>query len=216
LFFYFSTIDQNSHILWGRHDAELLEFYEAVDSAIGGVMRSEPDAQVIVMSDHGFSTFDRAVNLNTWLLEEGLLARDASGGIDWANTKAYAAGLNALYLSGADKAGLERRLLALRDPENGKVVVEEVTEIHAAAENRRVAPDIVVGYAPGYRASWATGLGEVPSTVFEDNNDAWIADHCINAADVPGVLFTTPGIVVKDRSLKGLSRAVTDVFKEHN
>ena len=24
--------------------------------------------------------------------------------------------------------------------------------------------------------------------VLEDNVDAWIADHCINAADVPGVL----------------------------
>ena len=75
-----------------------------------------------------------------------------------------------------------------------------------------VAPDLIVGYAPGYRASWATGLGEVPASAFEDNNDAWIADHCINAADVPGVLFTSPGIVVKDRSLKGLSHAIPALF----
>lgn len=200
LFFYFSSVDENSHILWGKHDGELLEFYRAIDSAVGEVMRREPDAQLIVMSDHGFSTFDRAVNLNTWLLEEGLLVRD-----DWANTKAYAMGLNALYLSGADKEDVRRRLLNLRDPVNGKVVVKTVTEIHPAPENRRIAPDLIVGYAPGYRASWATGLGEVPDTVIEDNNDAWIADHCINAADVPGVLFTSPGIVVNDRSLKGLS-----------
>ena len=200
LFFYFSSVDQNSHILWGKYDTELLEFYRAIDSAVGDVMRREPNAQLIVMSDHGFSTFDRAVNLNTWLLEEGLLVRD-----DWKNTKAYAVGLNALYLSGADKEDVRRRLLNLRDPVNGKVVIETVTEIHATLENRRVAPDLIVGYAPGYRASWATGLGEVPDTVIDDNNDAWIADHCINAADVPGVLFTSPGIAVNDRSLKGLS-----------
>jgi predicted AlkP superfamily phosphohydrolase/phosphomutase len=211
LFFYFSAVDQNSHMLWGKHDAELLEFYRAIDSAMGGVMRREPDAQLIVMSDHGFSTFDRAVNLNTWLLEEGLLARDASGGIDWANTKAYAMGLNALYLSGADLEDVRRRLLALRDPANGKVAVETVTRIYPSRENKRVAPDLVVGYAPGYRASWQTGLGEVPETVFEDNTDAWIADHCINAAAVPGVLFTSPGVVVRDRSLKGLSSAILEL-----
>ena len=215
LFFYFSSVDQNSHILFGKHDDELLYFYRAIDSAIGEVMRREPDAQLIVMSDHGFSTFDRAVNLNTWLLEEGLLARDATtGGIDWANTKAYAMGLNALYLTGADRADIKRRLLALRDPANDNTAVETVTEIHAAPENQRVAPDLVVGYSPGYRASWQTGLGEVPDSVFEDNTDAWIADHCITAADVPGVLFTSPGITVNGRSLIGLSRAILRLFGE--
>ncbi len=212
LFFYFSSVDQNSHILFGRHDDLLLEFYRAIDDAVGEVMRREPDARLMVMSDHGFSTFDRAVNLNTWLLEEGLLARDASGGIDWANTKAYAMGLNALYLSGADGPDVQRRLLAVRDPVSGKAAVEAVTPIHPAVIDRRVAPDLVVGYAPGYRASWRTGLGEVGDSVFEDNTDAWIADHCIDAAEVPGVLFTSPGVQDDDRSLKGLSRTIMKLF----
>jgi hypothetical protein len=34
-------------------------------------------------------------------------------------------------------------------------------------------------------------LGGVPAAEIEDNNDPWIADHCINPADVPGVLFTS-------------------------
>ena len=214
LFFYFSSVDQNSHMLWGKHDAELTEFYRAIDAAVGEVMRREPDAQIVVMSDHGFSAFDRAVNLNTWLLEEGLLARDNAGGIDWTYTRAYAMGLNALYLNGANLADVQRRLLALRDPSNGRAVVETATALHPAPENRRVAPDLVVGYSPGYRASWRTGLGEVPETVFEDNNDAWIADHCINAADVPGVLFTSPGIVAPNPSLKSLSRVILGLFGE--
>jgi len=211
LFFYFSSVDENSHILWGRHDHELLKIYRKVDGAIGEVRRRQSDAALIVMSDHGFSTFDRAVNLNTWLLEQGLLARAADGKIDWANTKAYAIGLNALYLSGADRDDVRRRLLEWRDPQGDRQIVEAVSVTHPAPANRAVAPDLIVGYAPGYRGSWATGLGEVPGTDLEDNNDAWIADHCINAADVPGVLFTN-GLRVPDASLKSLSSVILKLF----
>ena len=34
-FYYFSSVDQNSHMLWGRYDTDLLEIYAAVDTAIG-------------------------------------------------------------------------------------------------------------------------------------------------------------------------------------
>ena len=34
-FYYFSSVDQNSHMLWGRYDDDLLEIYRAVDQAIG-------------------------------------------------------------------------------------------------------------------------------------------------------------------------------------
>jgi len=212
LFFYFSSVDQNSHMLWGKYDADLLTYYRAVDISIGEVMRREPAAPLIVMSDHGFSTFDRAVNLNTWLLQQGLLAVDNTRNIDWAHTRAYAMGLNSLYLTGADRDDVKRQLLNLRDPENGRAVVETVTDIHAAPANRSVAPDLIVGYAPGYRASWETGLGEVPDEVLENNTDAWIADHCINAADVPGVLFTSQTPAPGEQSLKTLSGFILRLF----
>ena len=73
LFAYFSVVDQGSHILWDRHEPELLDFYRAVDGCIGEVMRQEPSAELIVMSDHGFTTFTRAVHLNTWLYNRGFL-----------------------------------------------------------------------------------------------------------------------------------------------
>ena len=73
LFLHFSGVDQNSHMLWGKFDGELLETYKLVDETIGWVTRDDPDAILIVMSDHGFTTFDRAVNLNAWLLQQGLL-----------------------------------------------------------------------------------------------------------------------------------------------
>jgi hypothetical protein len=47
----------------------------------------------------------------------------------------------------------------------------------------------VVGYASGYRASAATGLGQWGAATIERNRDHWGADHCIDARAVPGVLF---------------------------
>lgn len=206
LFFYFSSVDQNSHMLWGQHDAELLAVYRNVDAAVGEVRRLKPAAEVMVMSDHGFTSFDRAVDLNTWLQQEGLLV-SAAGKIDWTRTKAYALGLNAIYLNlagrerqgivhvGPESAALLRSvragLLSLRDPAGGRAAIETVTEVHASAVNARIAPDLEVGYAPGYRTSWQSGEGGVSGEVFADNTDAWIADHCVNPEDVPGVVFSS-------------------------
>ena len=226
LFFYFSSIDQNSHILWGQHDDDLLQFYRAVDHAIGEVARAEPSAELMVMSDHGFAAFNRAVNLNAWLRDQGWLNTNATSGIDWSRTEAYALGLNGLYLNlagreehgivhpGAEQRSLlqniRTRLLALRDT-GGHVVVETVASVDAPG-NAAVAPDLIVGYAPGYRASWKTALGETSESEIEDNIDAWIADHCINAADVPGVLFTTRPIRLSDPSLKDLPVSILSLF----
>ena len=152
LFFYFSAVDQNSHILWGKHEPALLSVYRAIDNSIGEVMRREPDAELMVMSDHGFAAFDRAVNLNTWLASRGF------------RTQAYGLGLNGLYLRDKKAGGeIKRELLDFRDPTNGRQVVESLADSNPSAENRPVAPDLIVGYAAGYRASWETALGEAPS-----------------------------------------------------
>lgn len=214
LFFYISTVDENSHILWGKHDRQLLDVYRAADAQVGEVRHSFPEVPLIVLSDHGFTSFDRAVNLNAWLQHRGFLHLEGApdddttlAQIDWASTQAYAIGLNALYLnlrgrevhgivgrgehSRALVANLREQLLAWRDPSNGRQIVESVNEERPVAANEKIAPDLIVGYAPGYRASWKTALGGTPVNEVEDNNDEWIADHCINAADVPGVLFTS-------------------------
>jgi hypothetical protein len=75
-FFYFSTLDQNSHMLWGKHEDELLKSYQSVDRAIGWVAARAGSATIMVMSDHGFTRFDRAVHLNSWLRSEGFLGFD--------------------------------------------------------------------------------------------------------------------------------------------
>lgn len=214
LFFYFSSVDQNSHILWGKHENELLTYYKAVDEAIGAARKREPQASIVVMSDHGFTTFDHAVHLNAWLRQEGLLTTDRAGRIDWAQTRAWALGLNALYVfNPTDTGEIRRRLLAMRDPESTSPPVETVTVVKPAVENGAIAPSLEVGYAAGYRASWPTGLGEVPDHVFEDNTDAWIADHCVNPANVPGVLFTSKGLPLRAGSIQELGPAIRAIYR---
>ena len=51
------------------------------------------------------------------------------------------------------------------------------------------APDLIVGYNAGYRASWESVTGKVTGAVFEDNTKAWSGDHCIDPRRVPGVFF---------------------------
>jgi len=212
LFFHFFGIDQNSHMLWGKYDSELLETYKLVDRTVGEVMKKAPDATLIVMSDHGFNTFDRAVNLNAWLMKEGYLTltdpklvgdAEAFVNVDWAKTKAYAVGLNAIYINqvGREERGsvhpverqrlldeMEKKLLTFRDPGTGEAVIDRLYRLNP--QHPETAPDLLVGYMPRYRASWKTVLGSVPAELVEDNTDAWVGDHCISDRFVPGLLIT--------------------------
>ena len=216
LFYYFSSIDQNSHMLWGKYEEDLLDIYRQVDGAVGEAM-ALPDTELLILSDHGFARFDRAVHLNTWLMREGYLALDdpANTGdeeefvhVNWDKTQAYALGLNAVYLNlyGRESGGIvsladrqdlldeiAQKLLAFRDPVSGEHVVDRVyfPEKTYRGQNLRNAPDLVVGYHHGYRASWQTVLGGVPPIALEDNSQAWIGDHCMAADEVPGVLLSS-------------------------
>jgi hypothetical protein len=51
-----------------------------------------------------------------------------------------------------------------------------------------------VGYAPGYRASSETGLGQWKATALEPNGDHWGGDHCIDSLAVPGVILCNHGL----------------------
>lgn len=238
LFFHFLGVDQDSHMLWGRHEDELLASYRRVDAALGQVLERAEDATVIVMSDHGFAPFDRAVHLNTWLWREGFLAlrpgafrsEELFASVDWPRTQAYALGLNALYinLAGRERNGIvtpgaeaERvvariagRLRDARDPAGGQPMVETVYEPRKVFRGPALdsAPDLIVGYRPGYRASWQTALGAVPEAAVEDNREAWIGDHCIAAQYVPGVLLGNRRSRIEDPQLADLTVTILNEF----
>ncbi len=118
LFFYFSSIDQTSHMYYGsmepdapehyaRYKHVVPELYERMDKVVGDVLKWAGDTPVLIMSDHGFSPWTYKVNLNTWLAQQGYLAlnppdkmgKGILGHIDWENTQAYALGLNQLFIN---------------------------------------------------------------------------------------------------------------------
>ena len=236
-FQHFLSIDQNSHMLWGKHEPELLATYKMVDDALGWVRANAGDATVVVMSDHGFAAFDRAFHLNSWLMREGFLALDdpSSTGseelfahVDWTRTQAYAIGLNGLYLNlrGRERGGIvepgaqaelvlrviARRLREFQDA--GRPVITSVDrpqEVYQGAA-LAMAPDLIVGYSPPYRISWQSALGAVPATIIEDNRDAWIGDHCIAARHVPGVLLANRPIQLDDPQLADLTVTILSQF----
>ncbi len=81
----------------------------------------------------------------------------------------------------------------LQDPQTGLPAVREVFDgalLYPGNANGD-APDLVIGYEPGFRASWQTTLGGVPVSLVDDNNKKWSGDHCITPDAVPGVLFTS-------------------------
>ncbi len=239
LFFHFLGIDQDSHMLWGAHETELLETYRRVDAEVGRVLARSRGATVMVISDHGFSTFDRAVNLNTWLWREGFLTLDdpANAGdaemfahVDWSRTQAYSLGLNAIYINvrgreknGSVQSGVEanrvvdeiaRRLSELRDPKDGRPVTAAVYKARDVyhGEAASAAPDLIVGWAAGFRASWQTALGAVPRALIEDNKDEWRGDHCIAAELVPGVFLCTRKSRLPDPRLEDLTTTLLAEF----
>jgi predicted AlkP superfamily phosphohydrolase/phosphomutase len=100
--------------------------YRRADDLVGRLRAAvPPDVLFIVMSDHGFHSFRRGVNLNTWLVQQGYMAfageegkhktlSDLFGrgqyfeGVDWARTRAYAVGLGQIYfnLRGREAKGI--------------------------------------------------------------------------------------------------------------
>jgi predicted AlkP superfamily phosphohydrolase/phosphomutase len=92
--------------------------YRRCDQLVGDVLqRIEPGTLVFVLSDHGFHSFKYGVNLNTWLVDNGFIARpgqplgaknlnDMFGGggqfwenVDWTRTRAYSLGLGQIYFN---------------------------------------------------------------------------------------------------------------------
>ncbi len=224
----FNSMDRVQHMFWStpgsptpspRADgssapAAVLEFYQLADSLLGEVLAEVgEDAQVVVISDHGFASYRKQVNLNNWLLGQGFLRRASGqrrrGSVDRASTQAYALGFSGIYVnlrgreaSGRVAAGeaydslradIRRRLLAWRDPESGERIVESVAlreEVYSGAWVRD-APDLVIGLRPGYRVSQKSTFGELETAAVSANLRRWSGDHVsTDPKFVPGVLFS--------------------------
>jgi predicted AlkP superfamily phosphohydrolase/phosphomutase len=250
----FDTTDRVQHMFWryleeghpaakevpaDKRPQVIQELYARMDDLIGRVMKKiDDDTLLLVISDHGFKSFARCVNVNAWLHQNGYLAlkdgKAESGDwfedVDWSRTRAYTMGLNGIYLNikgrereGIVSAGVESttlkeelrsKLNELLDPDSGKVSITGMFDCEGIYAGPYVdnAPDLIVGYAAGFRASWDSVMGKVTGIIFEDNTKAWSGDHCVDPRLVPGVLFSNRKINVEKPAIVDVAPTMLQLF----
>jgi predicted AlkP superfamily phosphohydrolase/phosphomutase len=194
------------------------DHYAECDAIVGRALAAVDDRTLcVVLSDHGFTSFQRGVHLNSWLCENGFLvlkkgvapgedAGEFFTQVDWGRSSAYALGLGSVYLNveGREAEGIvpardidqvsgaiARGLTGLVDQERGEVAIRGARtrrELYSGACVDE-SPDLVVEFNAGYRVSWTTALGGIPDGLVEDNTRKWGGDHIVDPALVPGILF---------------------------
>jgi predicted AlkP superfamily phosphohydrolase/phosphomutase len=204
------------------------EVYRQADRVVGEVRkRLRPDDTLLICSDHGFQSFRTQVHVNNWLIEHGYLAlkpgltpsRENDSNLnqyaDWSKTRAYGMGLGFIYVNeqGREAAGivapedkdalldaLERDWLAARDANDRPLcsAVYRPARLFEGDFGARL-PDLILGFAPPYHVSWASGGGGLgladsgsglgPTT--EPNTSPWSGDHTsMDLASVRGIFLS--------------------------
>ena len=242
--------DRVGHMFWRFRDPEhplytaegnakygraVEDTYKKMDAIVGKVQaRLNDDDVLMIVSDHGFHSFRRGFNVNTWLIREGYLAVEGKNdaatatnmqpflfGYDWPRTKAYSLGLGSIFLNLKGREGqgavdpgqadalikeIQGKLEALTDPKTGDKVFDAVyTRDYYEGAMVGDAPDIQLGYAEGYQSTKDAAKGSAPDALFEDNLDKWSGEHA--ASDVKN----TPGILFLNRPLAKENPKIIDV-----
>jgi predicted AlkP superfamily phosphohydrolase/phosphomutase len=254
LFYYVGNGDLISHMMWRSmdpdhptYDAErdapyadvIPRVYEEMDALVGYTLdHMGDDTLLIVMSDHGFTSWRRVFHLNAWLHQNGYLAVkdeslpeiDGLRNVDWSGTRAYGIGLNGLYVNvaGRERDGIvppeEREALVAEiaakleaeiDPWTGEPAVARVfvrDRTFVDGEQREIGPDAVMGYAKGTGGGNESALGLVGPEVLTDNDEPWSGDHRMDPQTVPGILATSRPLKQPARNLRELHDSVLAEF----
>jgi predicted AlkP superfamily phosphohydrolase/phosphomutase len=243
MFFRYLEEDHPAHKANGnglaRYAGSIEELYKRMDSIVGRTLEYvDSDTVLFVLSDHGFKSFRRGIQLNTWLRDNGYLAvrEDADlekdsylRAIDWSRTRAYSFGLAGIYLNvrGREAKGIvdpkdapglmqeiAEKLTGLRDEDRDAVAIHRAYPKTACYSGPyvRVAPDVVVGYNVGYRSAWDVAVGKVGGPLFEDNVKAWSGDHCVDPPLAPGVLFCNRNFEAASPGIEDLGPTCLSLF----
>jgi predicted AlkP superfamily phosphohydrolase/phosphomutase len=223
----------------GHNHNAIERTYQRMDDVVGRALASceSKDAVLMVISDHGFGSFRYGIDLNRWLekngylkLEDGQDKRDMTT-VDWTQTRAFALGLGGIFLNlkGREAHGIvdpdqgasqlreeiAAKLADLTDSANDdQCVVKRVyiAEDIYSGPYTDDAPDLIVGFNSGYRASWGTAIGQISDKIIEENSRAWSGDHCIDPSLVPGVLFCNRKIKTEKPRLMDIGPTVLRMF----
>ena len=238
-------------VLAAKYGDAILKTYERMDHIVGEVVAAmKPGSTLLIVSDHGFHTWRKGFNTNTWLVQNGYMALKNPGAenktynlenlfgqgsffpnVDWSHTKAYALGLGQIYLNirGREKLGIldrgpetdklleeiRQKLLAVRDPDTQHPVIQSVhlgTEIFHGP-HMPDAPDLQLDFYDGYRTSWQTSLGAIPSGIVVANMKKWSGDHCASdPRDTQGIFFSNRVVSTTDPSIQDIAPTVLKIL----
>jgi predicted AlkP superfamily phosphohydrolase/phosphomutase len=164
--------DRINHFLWEHMEREdprygraFLDYYERIDEILGNLNgKLGDDVTFIVMSDHGFCSVKREVNLSRFLIDKGLLSFEQTPprglGDIHPSSIAYSLIPGRIYLNLKDREPkgsvnpsdyekvrkeVSEELLGLRDPESGKQVIQKVVpreEIYSG-DSLSLAADLI-------------------------------------------------------------------------
>ena len=252
-FMLFDTPDRVQHMLWRFRDREhpgfepdlspelatrIEEHYRRCDALLSPVLdKADENTLLIVLSDHGFGTFRRAFDTNTWLWQNGLLALkdgrkpgedlgDGFAAVDWSKTYAYAVGLGGIYLNfkGRESGGIleegseaervrnaiQTGLAGFPDPQTQRVAIRSVSRREALYSGAFVenSPDLLVNFHRGFRVSWKSAVGGFSHSMLEDNMRRWSGDHIVDPESVPGILFMNRASLHKQARIIDLAPTV--------
>jgi len=216
----------------------ILKLYQDMDEMLGRVMEATNEEDLLmVISDHGFKSFERGVNLNSWLFANGYLSLKKSEkksgewfeDVDWSKTKAYALGLGGIFINKKNRERLgivsqkestalcceiQEKLKGLMDTERNKKAILNVYQARDIYNGPYVenAPEIIVGFNKTYRVSWESAKGVVNDIIIEDNTKNWSGDHCIDPSLVPGVFFSNRRLKTKSPHIMDIGPTVLHEF----
>lgn len=221
-FAYFGMPDTISHMFWrflsdptSQYHDTINQYYEKMDEIVGQTLsKMSKDTTLIILSDHGFYSFDYEMNVNTFLLKNGYLVlkegANESGllydSVDWSRTRAYAAGYNSVYfnVAGRESEGIVNpseipklqkelidKFMEQENPlTNEKVIKHVYTRSEMGVSGDNYAPDLILGFYKGIRSSWDSAIGATKSDVISKRTYKWSGDHLFDPTEVSGVLLS--------------------------
>ncbi len=176
----YTSTDSVSHMFFRlmdpqhpRYDPELaakygdavLRVYERMDKIVGEVEAAmKPGSTLIIVSDHGFHSWRKGFNTNTWLVKNGYMTLKNPNAeektynldqlfgqgsffpnVDWDHTQAYAVGLGQIYIN---QRGREARGIIAPGAESHRVAEEIRQKLLAFRDpdtNEPVLQDVYLG-----------------------------------------------------------------------
>ncbi len=250
--FVFDSGDRLQHMYWDEKNLfnvkeglsvnkEVVDYYIKKDNLLGEVLNKiNNKTALMIFSDHGFTSFERAVSINRWLVDNGFmtLTNEYDGKdegalfkfVDWSKTKAYSMGFAGIYINLKAREGqgiveeaekeeilndIIKKLEDFKDPKNNKKVITHAYKMEEIYHGDYVkdASDIVIGFEPGYRMSWQSAIGGLTQEIVIDNMKKWKGDHIVDPSHVPGVLFTNFKTNNENPSLLDIAPTILNILK---